>query len=64
MKRWIYGIAGVAVLVVAGLLIARALGARKSSISLASGLTSRTKTFEIDGWTEAEVEAKLEGPTR
>lgn len=41
--------------------LADVLGVKKSQITLTSGQTSRDKTFEITGLTDAELDQRLSG---
>ena len=43
-------------------LLAKALGLTKSQIKVASGTTSRIKRVQIDGLSQAELEARLAKP--
>jgi uncharacterized protein (TIGR00251 family) len=43
-------------------LLAKALGAARSSVQIVAGDTSRVKTVAVDGLTEAQIAERLGGP--
>jgi uncharacterized protein (TIGR00251 family) len=45
-------------------LLARVLGVRPSAVAVIAGLRGRDKLVRIEGWTAAQVRARLEGEGR